>query len=106
MHGLDSYCALDCTLALCMLQIMITHRIAWRRSWTSGNTQCEESHKNTTTQFYASSGNNLNCIVGCSGVVGAMAFFCTDFSLFEDWVTGERSYIYNIGTGSTYFEAS
>ena len=102
MHGLDS-CTLDCIL--CMLQIMITHRIAWRRSW-SGTTECEESDKDTTTLFYASSGENLNCAVGCSGVVGAMTFFCTDFSLFEDWVTGERSYIYNIGTGLTYFEAS
>ena len=90
---------------LCMLQIMITHRIAWRRSW-SANTECNETHKDTTTLFYASAHDNLNCIEGCSGVVGEMTFFCTDFSIFEDWVTGERSYIYNIGTAVTYFEAS
>ena len=87
-----------------MFQIMITHRIAWRRSWRS-TTECEESDKDTTTLFHASS-SDLNCVVGCSGVVGEMTFFCTDFSLFEDWVTGERSYIYNIGTDLTYFEAS
>ena len=88
-----------------MLQIMINHRIAWRRSWRS-STECEESHKDTTTLFYASHGESLNCDVGCSGVVGEMTFFCTDFSLFEDWVTGERSYVYNISSGVTYFEAS
>ena len=88
-----------------MLQIMITHRIAWRRSW-SETTECEESHKNTTTPFYASPGENLYCVEGCSGVVGEMTFFCTDFSILEDWVTGERSYIYNISTNITYFEAS
>lgn len=88
-----------------MLQIMINHRIAWRRSW-SPTTECEESHKDTTILFYASAGENLYCDVGCSGVVGEMSFFCTDFSLFEDWVTGERSYIYNIGTHVTSFEAS
>ena len=93
---------LDCMLTL---QIMINHRIAWRRSY-SANTECEESHKDTTRLFYASSGNILNCIEGCSGAVGEMSFFCTDFSLFEDWVTGERSYIYNISTDITYFEAS
>ena len=46
------------------------------------------------------------CQSGCSGVIGSMDYYCTDFDLTEDWATGERTYTADIGTGVTYFEAS
>ena len=45
------------------------------------------------------------CQSGCRGVVGSMQFQCTDFSVTEDWSSGQRSYTYVI-SGVDYFEAS
>ena len=35
-----------------------------------------------------------------------MQYYCTDFSVNEDWSAGERSYSYTFSSGVTYFEAS
>ena len=53
----------------------------------------------------------LLCRVGCSGDIGAMTYFCTDFSESENWSAGERtvilSYIYDFSTAvPSFFEAS
>ena len=47
----------------------------------------------------------LSCEAGCNGSVGSMNYYCTDFSISDNWSTGERTYIYN-ASGVTYFEAS
>ena len=50
-----------------------------------------ETHKDTTTLFYTSAGEN--CAVASVQILA---------SLFEDWVAGERSYN---SSDVTYFEA-
>lgn len=75
--------------------------MAWRRSW-SGST-CNAADIGTTAQFGSGS---LTCRSGCSGTVGSLHFYCTDFDADEDWTTGDRTYTYNMGTSVTAFEAS
>ena len=72
------------------MQIIITHRIAWRRSWP--NLFCENSDITAKTLFHE--GSDLVCSSGCVGTVGPLDFFCTDFSTVEDWVSGEKSFVY------------
>ena len=85
---------------LLILQIEMTHRIAWRRS--SFSNICTQSTIDNRVLY---AGGTLYCRSGCSGSVGSMSFYCTDFSTSEDWSAGERSYIYN-AQGLTSFEAS
>ena len=82
------------------LQIEITHRVAWRAS--AGGLHCDQTTISSQNLLYS---GNLVCQSGCSGRVGIMSFYCTDFSTSGDWTTGGRTYIYN-ATGITYFEAS
>ena len=82
------------------LQIEMSHRFAWRRSWSGNN--CTQ---NTIDSRALIGGGTLYCRSGCSGSVGNLNFYCTDFSTSEDWSAGERSYIYD-ASGVTYFEAS
>ena len=63
---------------------------------------CTAEDKNTDALF-RSGPDVLQCDVGCFGDIGSLEFFCTDFSLLEDWVTGGRSTTYNIGS-TDYFE--
>ena len=84
-----------------IIQIEITHRIAWRRSWSGLG--CTTSDIGTFRSFGFGA---VDCRVGCSGRVGDLTFYCTDFDTVEDWVAGERTYTYNIGTSVTNFEAS
>ena len=84
-----------------VLQIEISHRIAWRRSSSVGGS-CSQS---TIDSRALIGGGTLYCRSGCSGSVGDLTYYCTDFSTSEDWSAGERSYIYN-AHGITYFEAS
>ena len=85
-------------------QVEISHRIAWRRS-SSSAFGCDSSTISSMLLIGGGSGV-LTCRVGCSGNVGTMQYYCTDFSDSEDWSTGERSYTYTFASGVTYFEAS
>ncbi|XP_041361403.1 uncharacterized protein LOC121377467 [Gigantopelta aegis] len=69
--------------------VQITHRIAWRRSYSS-STRCDAS----TVESGSIIGINdqLLCRIGCSGTVGSMTYQCTDFSVTEDWSAGEKTY--------------
>ena len=80
------------------MQIEITHRVAWRR----GTAYCDANTSSTELL----SGGTLACRSGCSGNLGNMSFYCTDYSESEDWTSGERTYTTNIGTNETSFEAS
>ena len=81
---------------------MFNHRIAWRRSWNAA-TMCTENERGSQDVLFGF--GSLTCTTGCTGTVGYLQFFCTDFSLDEDWISGERSFIYNIDTSVGYFEA-
>ncbi len=62
----------------------------------------------SSENFFSGQGT-VECGVGCSGTIGALSFYCTDFSTEEDWVTGERTYSVNtstLGLLSDTFEAS
>ena len=83
------------------LQIEITHRIAWRRS-AGSYFFCDQAIINARTLLGY---GDLTCQSGCSGTVGTMQYYCTDFSVAEDSSAGERSYTYN-AAGLTSFEAS
>lgn len=83
------------------MQIEVTHRIAWRRSWSGLG--CTDSDIGTLRTFGF---GNVDCRDGCSGRLGNLTFHCTDFDLVEDWISGERTYITDIGTSVINFEAS
>ena len=85
-------------------QVEISHRIAWRRTFSS-SLHCDSSTISSMT-LLGSPFDYLTCRVGCTGNLGTMQYFCTDFSDSEDWSAGERSYTYTFGSGVTYFEAS
>ena len=89
------------TLINSFLQIEISHRIAWRRSSSTGGS-CSQNTIDSRTLI---GGGTLSCRSGCSGSVGSMSYYCTDFSTSEDWSAGERSYVYNTN-GASYLEAS
>lgn len=76
---------------LCVFQVIITFRIAWRRSYDS-YTFCDQSTI-TSGQLIGVSGY-LQCQDGCSGNLGNLYFRCTDFSTTEDWTTGTNSFQY------------
>ena len=83
------------------MQIRFFHRIAWRRTY-SPNLNCTSSDIGTDKLFGT---GDLVCANGCSGLVGNLSFFCTDVSVLEDWVSGERSFTYNIDPNLIIFEA-
>ena len=95
-------CMFGCTtfgILLTPLQIEITHRVAW----SATRYRCDQT--TVSSQTLISGEGNLMCQSGCSGTVGRMSFYCTNFSTSGDWTTGGRTYTYN-ATGITSFEAS
>ena len=82
-------------------QIEITHRIAWRRNSIQGGT-CTD---NTIESEELLGSGELVCRQGCSGTVGSMRYFCTDFSSTDNWSMGEMTYERDLGS-TIDFEAS
>lgn len=82
-------------------QVEITHRIAWRRDSSQGGT-CRDD---TIEDEDLLGSGELICRSGCSGTVGSMRYFCTDFSTIDNWSIGERTYEYDFGS-TINFEAS
>ena len=99
-YATDFGCIVHLELQFIPLQIEITHRVAWRASF--GALYCNQTTISSQAVLY---GGNLVCRSGCSGTVGNMSFYCTNFSTSGDWTTGGRTYTYN-ATGITFFEAS
>ena len=86
--------------SLALFQVQITHRIAWKRSSSEGGT-CTQATIDTQTLLL--SGGQLTCQSGCSGNIGDLSYYCTDFSVTDNWSAGERTYTYNFTEPS--FEA-
>ena len=82
-----------------LFQVQITHRIAWKRSSSEGT--CAQATINAQTLL--PSGGQLTCQSGCSGTIGDFSYYCTDFSVIDNWSAGERTYTYNFTEPS--FEA-
>ena len=91
-----------CIAALCLImQIMVIHRIAWRRTFSSAF--CDASTVSAGSLIGPS--GSFTCRDGCSDSLGSVQYQCTDFSVSEDWSAGEGSNEINL-SGVTTFEAS
>ena len=77
----------------------IGHRVTWKRS----NVLCDDTTINSSVLITS---GGLVCQEGCSGTVGSMSIYCTDYGTTDDWTTGGRSYNYTFASGVTHFEAS
>ena len=80
---------------------MITHRIAWRRNSTEGDS-CDA---HTTAARTLLGGGTLACRSGCSGNIGSLQYQCADFSVTDNWSAGQGSNEINL-TSVVSFEAS
>ena len=85
------------------LQVLFTHRIAWRRGSSEGG-NCDAS---TVDEARMIGGGELACSIasGCSAFIGSLEYQCTDFSVAEDWSAGQGSNEVSL-SGVTSFEAS
>ena len=86
-------------LCLIVMQIVVTHRIAWRRGWFF----CNASTVSAGTLI--GQAGSFACTVGCSGDLGSVQFQCTDFSVDEDWSAGQGTNEVTL-SGVANFEAS
>ena len=78
--------------------MQIIHRIAWKRTSGEGGT-CTQATVDAQTLF--TYGGRLTCQSGCSGNIGNFSYYCTDFSVIDNWSAGERTYTYNF-TGPSF----
>ncbi len=85
-------------IIIAFFQIEFTHRMSWRRS---AGFFCDQ---NTINNRQLIGGGNLYCNRGCYWYLGSLNFYCTDFSVAEDWSSGEKTWQANIGVIS-YFQA-
>ncbi|XP_062507621.1 integrin beta-like protein C [Corticium candelabrum] len=70
-------------------------KLAWRRS--AGSFYCDDS---TISSNKLIGGGNWNCASGCSGTVSSASYYCTSYSVSEDWSQGERTFSYTFsGSG-------
>ncbi len=85
------------SIILCPLciQIEITHRMSWRRSAY----YCDQ---NTINNRQLIGGGYLYCSRGCRWYLGSLSFYCTDYSVAEDWSSGERTWQVNVGKPSNF----
>ena len=81
-----------------LLQVQVIHRIAWRRDRSEGG-RCTQA--TIDAQTLLPSGGQLACQSGCSGTIGNFSYYCTDFSVTDNWSAGERTYTYNF-TGPSF----
>ena len=65
----------------------ISYRISWRRN-SGGGGSCDS---NTVSSGNILSGEgSLTCQYGCVGTISSMSYYCTDYSIEENWSFGER----------------
>ena len=69
----------------------ISYRISWRRNSTAGG-NCASRGSFITGE------DEIECQNGCSGIITDMEYFCTDFSIDENWSFGEHTVTYNFGS--------
>lgn len=79
--------------------------MAWRRDRSDTGGYCGQSTIDRQLLLATGSGN-LECREGCTGTIGSMSYYCTDYSVTENWAAGERTYTYIVGVDVSYFEAS
>ena len=83
------------------MQVFITHRIAWRRDTSEG--MCS---RETIEMENLIGRGSLICQTGCTGTIGTLNYYCTDYSEVDNWSAGERTYTYTFSNRSVmFFEA-
>ena len=75
----------------------IFYHISWRRNSGEGGS-CDSS---TISSGSLIGGGNLNCQYGCAGTISQMSYYCTDYSIEENWSFGERQLSYNFSGQNT-----
>ena len=83
--------------------MQITHRIAWKRDSSEGGMCTQATVDAQSTLLGGNSIYQLACQRGCSGNIANFSYYCTDFSIIDNWSAGERTYTYNFTEPS--FEA-
>ncbi|KAL3881709.1 hypothetical protein ACJMK2_028110 [Sinanodonta woodiana] len=76
--------------------------ISYRVSWTRSTYFCDQTTISSGTLI--STGDVMNCFVNCNGKIGDLNFKCTDFSVAEDWTTGQGSIVYKFPSSNSYYE--
>ncbi|CAC5391946.1 unnamed protein product [Mytilus coruscus] len=72
------------------ITVKISYRLAFRRSF-SDNFYCDAA----TLSSLLPGEDPLVCLYGCSGnIITSMSYYCTDYSVDEDWSSGERTVVY------------
>ena len=68
--------------------------MSYRRTHFTGE-NCDSNTVASGRLLSAIFEGNLECQYGCSGSVSSMAYYCTDFSITENWAFGERRVTYD-----------
>ena len=79
---------------LASLQMEIFFHMSYRRTHDTGG-RCNSNTVSRARLLPARYEGNLECHNGCSGSISTMAYYCTDFSVSEDWAFGERRVTYD-----------
>ena len=77
------------------IQVEISFYISWRRD-TSSN-KCDST---TVTSGTLIGKNSLTCQYGCSGTISSLKYFCTEFSVNDNWSFGSNVITYDFSTYS------
>ena len=75
-------------------QMEIFFHMSYRRTHVTGG-RCDSNTVASGRLLRAIFEGNLECQYGCSGSISSMAYYCTDFSISENWAFGERRVTYD-----------
>lgn len=76
------------------IQVEITFRISWRRSYGSTLRCTNEAILSKAKMGQGT--ESMECFAGCKhSQIGEMTFVCTDFSTIEDWSSGVNTLYFN-----------
>ena len=106
------------TLCIDFPQIVLTHHISWTRTSNEGG-DCDETVVMDRGLLGHEYNDGLDCSLACEDVydtecscpedsvrIGDLSYYCTDYSIEDNWAAGERSYNTTAFSGLSYFEAS
>ncbi|XP_076071887.1 uncharacterized protein LOC143043490 isoform X1 [Mytilus galloprovincialis] len=83
-------------------EIEISYRLAFRRDYSRSH-MCNDS--NIINGDILNGEGVLACYHGCSGsIVNPMSYYCTDYSVDENWSAGQRSIYYTVPTSDNIFQ--
>ena len=77
----------------------IFYHVSWRRNTYAGGFKCNSDTIRNGTLI--SGEGSLTCHYGCTGTITQMAYYCTDYSVEDNWSFGERGLTYNFSQHNT-----